>query len=422
MDSLLIKGGNKLYGEIDISGSKNASLPMMIASMLTEDKVKIKNIPKLADVNTLKEILKSLGTEINTSPEFIELKTKNIINNCASYDLVKRMRASFWVLAPLISRTGYAEVSLPGGCAIGTRPVDIYLKILKKMGVNISINDGYIIAKTEKALKGINFKLKKESVGCTHFFLMLSVLANGESRLTNAACEPEVKALGEMLNSMGAKISGLGTKELNIKGVTKLDEISLEAPPDRIETGTFAIALAITGGKITLKNTIHGENKLLLRFLKKAGVIVKTTCSSIILEKNDTKIKPVNIDTQPYPGFPTDLQAQFMSLMALSNGKSYIRENIFENRFMHVQELVRLGADIKLKGDKAIINGVKELNGAKVMATDLRASASLVIAALAANDKTKISRIYHLDRGFYNLEEKLNNCGASIERVKEKNG
>ena len=422
MDSLLIKGGNKLYGEIEISESKNASIPIMIASMLTEDKVELKNIPKLADVKTLKEILRSLGTEINTSPEVIEFKTKKIISNCASYDLVRKMRASFWVLAPLISRTGYAEVSLPGGCAIGTRPVDIYLKILKKMGVDISINDGYIVAKTEEALKGINFKLKKESVGCTHFFLMLSVLANGESRLTNAACEPEVKALGEMLNNMGAKIRGLGTKELNIKGVTKLDGVSLTVPPDRIETGTFAIALGITGGKITLRNTIHRENELLLRFLRETGVHVKTTDNSIILEKNDTEIKPVNIDTQPYPGFPTDLQAQFMSLMALSNGKSYIRENIFENRFMHVQELVRLGADIKLKGDKAIINGVKELNGAKVMATDLRASASLVIAAIAATDKTKISRIYHLDRGFYNLEEKLNNCGASITRVKEING
>ena len=422
MDSLLIKGGNKLYGEIDISGSKNASLPIMIASLLTEDKVKLKNIPTLADVKTLIEILKSLGAEIKTSSDVIELRTKEIISNRASYDLVKKMRASFWVLAPLIARTGYAEVSLPGGCAIGTRPVDIYLKILKKMGVNISINDGYIIAKTEKALKGINFKLKKESVGCTHFFLMLSATANGVSHLSNAACEPEVQALGEMLNKMGAKIYGLGTNELTIKGVSKLDGISLKVPPDRIETGTFAIALGIVGGKITLRNTIHSENKLLLNLLSKSGILIKTKNNSIILEKNDTEIKPVNIDTRPYPGFPTDLQAQFMSLMTLSNGKSFIRENIFENRFMHVQELVRLGADIKLKGDKAIINGVKKIKGANVMATDLRASASLVIAALAATDITKISRIYHLDRGFYNLEEKLNNCGASIKRVKERNG
>ena len=419
MDLLSINGRKKLFGDINISGSKNASLPMMIASLLTEEQIILRKIPQLSDVQTLISILDSLGSKINITANSIKLKTKEIINHQAAYKLVKKMRASFWVLGPLIARTGYAEVSLPGGCAIGTRPIDIYLKMLKKMKVNIAIEDGYVIAKTNKEIKSIDFKLEKESVGCTHFFLMLTVLADGTSHLSNAACEPEIIALGKMLNEMGAKIKGLGTKEITVKGVNKLKGVTIEIPPDRIETGTYAIALAATGGEINLKNTRHKEISLLLKLLKKTGVQIKTSTNSIKLEKLDEEIFPVNIDTRPYPGFPTDLQAQMMSLVALSTGESTIKENIFENRFMHVQELVRLGANIKLNGDKAIIKGSKELIGANVMATDLRASASLVIAGLAAKGKTTISRIYHLDRGFYNLEKKLNNCGASIKRIKE---
>ena len=419
MDSLIINGGKKLIGNIPISGSKNACLPMMIASLMTDEKMTLNNIPMLSDVKTLISILKSLGTNIEYKKDNLYLHTKEIINHKASYDLVKKMRASFWVLAPLIAKKGYAEVSLPGGCAIGTRPIDIYLKMLKEMNINYSINNGYIVAKTESPIKGIKFKLEKKSVGCTHFFLMLACLASGTSKLSNAACEPEVIQLGMLLNKMGAKIKGLGSKQIIIEGVKKLNGTNETVPSDRIEAGTFAIAVSATGGEIKLENTNYGENKLLFNILEKTGSKINKSKNSITIEKTNDKIYPVNIKTSPYPGFPTDLQAQIMALMTISNGKSEIKENIFENRFMHVQELVRMGANIKLDKDRALIRGVKKLNGANVMATDLRASASLIIAGLAAIGKTSISRIYHLDRGFYNLESKLNNCGASIKRISE---
>ena len=419
MDSLIINGGKKLIGDIPISGSKNACLPMMIASLMTDEKMILNNIPMLSDVKTLISILKSLGTNAVYIKNSLNLHTKEIINHKASYDLVKKMRASFWVLAPLLAKSGYAEVSLPGGCAIGTRPIDLYLKILKEMNINYTINNGYIVAKREGPIKGLNFKLEKKSVGCTHFFLMLACLANGTSKLSNASCEPEVIHLGLLLNKMGAKIKGLGSKKIIIEGVKKLNGVTEIIPSDRIETGTFAIAVSATGGKVKLENTNYEENKLLFNILEKTGSIINKSKNSILIEKNHSKIYAANIKTSPYPGFPTDLQAQIMALMTISNGKSEIKENIFENRFMHVQELVRMGANIKLDKDRAIIKGVGGLNGANVMATDLRASASLIIAGLVATGTTKISRIYHLDRGFYNLENKLNNCGASIKRISE---
>ena len=419
MDSLIINGGKKLIGDIPISGSKNACLPMMIASLMTDEKMILNNIPMLSDVKTLISILESLGTNAVYIKNSLNLHTKEIINHKASYDLVKKMRASFWVLAPLLAKSGYAEVSLPGGCAIGTRPIDLYLKILKEMNINYTINNGYIVAKREGPIKGLNFKLEKRSVGCTHFFLMLACLANGTSKLSNASCEPEVIHLGLLLNKMGAKIKGLGSKKIIIEGVKKLNGVTEIIPSDRIETGTFAIAVSATGGKVKLENTNYEENKLLFNILEKTGSIINKSKNSISIEKNHNKIYAANIKTSPYPGFPTDLQAQIMALMTISNGKSEIKENIFENRFMHVQELVRMGANIKLDKDRAIIKGVRRLNGANVMATDLRASASLIIAGLVATGTTKISRIYHLDRGFYNLENKLNNCGASIKRISE---
>ena len=419
MDSLIINGGKKLIGDIPISGSKNACLPMMIASLMTDEKMILNNIPMLSDVKTLISILESLGANAVHIKNSLNLHTKEIINHKASYDLVKKMRASFWVLAPLLAKSGYAEVSLPGGCAIGTRPIDLYLKILKEMNINYKINNGYIVAKTEGPIKGLNFKLEKKSVGCTHFFLMLACLANGTSKLSNASCEPEVIHLGLLLNKMGAKIKGLGSKKIIIEGVKKLNGVTEIIPSDRIETGTFAIAVSATGGKVKLENTNYEENKLLFNILEKTGSIINKSKNSISIEKNHSKIYAANIKTSPYPGFPTDLQAQIMALMTISNGKSEIKENIFENRFMHVQELVRMGANIKLDKDRAIIKGVRRLNGANVMATDLRASASLIIAGLVATGTTKISRIYHLDRGFYNLENKLNNCGASIKRISE---
>ena len=417
MDSLIINGGKKLVGNIPISGSKNACLPMMIASLMTDEKMTLNNIPMLSDVKTLISILESLGSNIEHKKNNLYLHTKEIINHKASYDLVKKMRASFWVLAPLLAKKGYAEVSLPGGCAIGTRPIDIYLEMLKEMNIKYSINNGYIVAKVESHIRGINFKLEKTSVGCTHFFLMLACLATGTSKLYNAACEPEVVQLGMLLNKMGAKIKGLGSKKIIIEGVKKLNGINEIVPSDRIEAGTFAIAVSATGGRIKLENTNYDENKTLFQILEKTGSNINKSKNSISIEKTNDEIYPVNIKTSPYPGFPTDLQAQIMTLMAISNGKSEIKENIFENRFMHVQELVRMGANIKLDKDKALIKGIKNLNGANVMATDLRASASLIIAGLVAIGKTTISRIYHLDRGFYNLECKLNNCGASIKRI-----
>ena len=426
MDVIQIKGGNFLEGEINISGSKNASLPMIIASLLTKDKVKIKNIPNLSDVFTLLKLIKSLGSEFelvneDKSSYKLIIQTKKIKSNIAPYDLVRKMRASFWVLAPLILRYGEAKVSLPGGCAIGIRPINFYLSILKKMGAVIKIKDGYVQASIKDNLKPIYHKLDFPSVGVTHFFLMISSLIEGESIVRNAAKEPEIISLAEMLNKMGAKITGYGTDTIVINGCSKLKGTNTKIPPDRIEAGTFTLAVATTGGKLKLNSINIKEIETLKNVLKNIDVKIKSSENSIEVIKKNRVIHPTDIETKPYPGFPTDLQAQFMALMAYSKGKSRIKETIFENRFMHVQELVRLGAKIKLSGDTAIVNGVKKLYGAPLMATDLRASASLIIGALRAEGTSTIRRVYHLDRGFDKIEQKLGSCGAIIERKRDKN-
>ena len=426
MDIIQIKGGNFLEGEINISGSKNASLPMIIASLLTEDKIKIRNIPNLSDVFTLLKLIKSLGSEFelineDNSTYKLIIQTKKIKSNIAPYDLVRKMRASFWVLAPLILRYGEAKVSLPGGCAIGTRPINFYLSILKKMGALIKIKDGYVKASIKNNLKPINYKLDFPSVGVTHFFLMISSLIEGESIIRNAAMEPEIISLADMLNKMGAEISGYGTNTIVINGCSKLKGTNIKIPPDRIEAGTFTLAVATTGGKLKLNSINIREIETLKNVLKNIDVEIKSSENSIEVIKKNRAIHPTDIETKPYPGFPTDLQAQFMALMAYSKGKSRIKETIFENRFMHVQELVRLGAKIELSGDTAIVDGVKKLYGAPLMATDLRASASLIIGALRAEGTSTIRRVYHLDRGFDKIEQKLGSCGATIERKRDKN-
>ena len=412
MDLIEIIGNSPLEGKIKISGSKNASLPIMIASLLTKEKVELSNIPNLSDVLTLIDLMKSLGADIEYDKS-LELKgkisciTKEILHSEASYDLVRKMRASFWVLAPLIARYGEAKVSLPGGCAIGIRPIDFYLSILKKMGVKLKLKDGYVYASIKNQLKSLNFSLDFPSVGVTHFFLMMASLAEGKSIINNAAKEPEVIALAEMLNKMGAKIKGHGTNTISIEGVSNLNGTKFSIPPDRIEAGTFAIAVSATGGNISLESVNPDEITLLSNLLRESGTKITTSKNLMKIKKDNKIINSIDVSTAPYPGFPTDLQAQFMTLMALGNGKSSIKENIFENRFMHVQELARFGANIKLKGDTAFIRGVKEFNSAPVMATDLRASASLIIAALSAKGKSTIRRIYHLDRGFDKIENKL---------------
>ena len=426
MDLIKIKGGNFLEGEINISGSKNASLPIIIASLLTRDKVQIKNIPNLSDVFTLLKLIKTLGSEYqlkneNNSSYKLNIQTKKIKNNLASYDLVRKMRASFWVLAPLILRYGEARVSLPGGCAIGIRPINFYLSILEKMGATIKIKDGYVQASIKNNLKPINYKLNFPSVGVTHFFLMISSLIEGESIIRNAAMEPEIISLAEMLNKMGAKITGYGTSKIIVNGCARLKGANITIPSDRIEAGTFALAVAATGGKLKLKSINIKEIDTLKKVLQNTGVEIKSSEKFVEIIKKNRVIHPIDIETKPYPGFPTDLQAQFMALMAYSNGKSKIKETIFENRFMHVQELVRLGAQIKLNIDTAIVNGAKKLYGAPLMATDLRASASLIIGALRAEGTSTIRRVYHLDRGFDKIEQKLRSCGAIIERKRDNN-
>ena len=425
MDLIEIKGGNHLEGEIKISGSKNASLPMMIASLLTKEKVELDNIPNLSDVLTLLELMKTLGAKFELkknqdSSYKLITQIEEIVSNEASYNLVRKMRASFWVLAPLILRYGEAKVSLPGGCAIGIRPINFYLSILESMGTTLKLKDGYVLASVKNQLKPINFKLIFPSVGVTHFFLMMTSLVEGKSVIKNAAKEPEVIFLANMLNKMGAKITGHGTNKITVIGNSKLKGVKIAAPPDRIEAGTFALAVSATGGKLKLNSINTEEIYSLISSLKNSGVKIISSKNSLEIIKNDKIINPTDISTMPYPGFPTDLQAQFMALMAYAKGKSKIKETIFENRFMHVQELVRLGANIKLKGDTALIDGVDKLYGAPLMATDLRASASLIIAALRAEGTSTIRRVYHLDRGFDKIENKLSSCGAIIERKRDK--
>ena len=427
MDRIRIVGGEKLNGTIPISGAKNATLPLMIASLLTEDKLVLENVPRLADVIQLQRILGNHGVDVMIAGKragadanagrTIELSAATIADTTAPYELVSTMRASFWVIAPLVARMGIAKVSMPGGCAIGTRPVDLLIMALEKLGAEIEIEGGYVIARAPNGLRGGEINFPKVTVSGTHTALMAAVLARGTTVIDNAAREPEIGDVADCLNKMGAKVSGIGTSRLVVEGVAKLNGARHAVLPDRIETGTYAMAVAMTGGDVLLQNARPELLQAALDVIAQAGATVTATNEGIRITRNGAGIKPVDVTTAPFPGFPTDLQAQLMALMTRADGTSHITETIFENRFMHVQELARLGARIQLDGMRATIEGVKKLKGAPVMATDLRASVSLVIAALAAEGETIVNRVYHLDRGFEKLEEKLGRCGARIERI-----
>jgi UDP-N-acetylglucosamine 1-carboxyvinyltransferase len=427
MDRISIAGGRHLKGTIPISGAKNAALPLIIASLLTSDRLTLKNVPNLADVTLLTRILRNHGLDLtidgkraDPSPhlgETFHLTARDIVDTTAPYELVSRMRASFWVLGPLLARCGEARVSMPGGCAIGTRPVDLHLMGMKALGAEIDIDGGYVVAKAPKGLHGARVVFPKVSVGATHNVMMAASLAKGETVIENAAREPEIGDVAECLTKMGAKIEGIGTSTLRIEGASRLEGAVHAVLPDRIETGTYAFAVAAAGGEVELKGARKNLLEAAFAALEQTGVSITETHAGVRVARNGGMLEPITIETQPFPGFPTDLQAQLMALMTKAKGTSVIRETIFENRFMHVQELVRLGADIQLQGDTATVKGVKTLRGAQVMATDLRASVSLVIAGLMAEGQTTINRVYHLDRGFERLEQKLSGCGASIERI-----
>jgi len=414
---LLIRKSSPLKGIIEVSGSKNSALPIMAASLLLNDKCLLKNIPNLADVNSMINLLESLGAKINKKKSYITINCSNLKNHKAEYNLVKKMRASILVLGPLLSRNQNAIVSLPGGCAIGTRPINYHLYGLKKLGAKISIKDGYVIAKAPNGLRGNTIELPRVSVGATENLLLASILAKGKTVIKNAAKEPEVQDLCNFLNMMGANIKGIGKKNIIIKGVKKLKSVKYSIIPDRIEAGTFIVAALITKGKLRINNIIIEHLQTPLKVLKKMGAKIKIQKNYIIVDGKNSQLFSSKIKTKPYPGFPTDLQAQFMCLFSLIKGKSYIEESVFENRFMHVSELNRLGAKIFVKNQNCKIEGVEKLIGAQIMASDLRASVSLVLAGLVANGETQIDRIYHLDRGYEKIENKLNPCGANIKRI-----
>jgi UDP-N-acetylglucosamine 1-carboxyvinyltransferase len=427
MDRIIIRGGRRLQGRIPISGAKNAALPLMIAALLTEEPLTLSNVPRLADVALLQRILRELGAHTTLlgrkagedpfTGDVLRIHAEEITNLTAPYELVSRMRASFWVIGPLLARCGRARVSLPGGCAIGTRPVNFYLDALSRMGADIDIEQGYVVAEAPKGLKGAHIIFPKVSVGATHVAMMAATLAKGETLIENAAREPEVADLARCLVAMGARIEGAGTSTIRIQGVERLHGAEHHVLPDRIETATYAMAAAMTGGEVLLTGTRADMLEAFIEVMDEAGIAISEEPEGLRVRRNGGVIRPVTVETQPYPGFPTDLQAQLMALMTRADGVSVIRETIFENRFMHVQELARLGADIRLAGDTATVRGVERLIGAPVMATDLRASVSLVIAGLAAEGTTELNRVYHLDRGFEALERKLAAVGADIERV-----
>ena len=427
MDKIKITGGAPLNGVIPISGAKNAALPLMIASLLTRDTLTLANMPLLADVTQLERILGNHGVDFAISGKrsgqtentgrTVHFTARDIVDTTAPYELVSRMRASFWVLAPLVARMGAARVSLPGGCAIGTRPVDLLIMAMEKLGTKIEIENGYVVAEAKKGLVGGEIDFPKVTVGGTHTALMAASLARGATVIRNAAREPEIVDLAECLKKMGAKIIGSGQSTIEVQGVGSLHGAHHDVLPDRIEAGTYAMAVAMAGGDVLLAGARADLLQAALDALTKSGASVCETSDGLRVSRNGGAIHPVDIDTAPFPDFPTDLQAQFMALMTRAAGTSRITETIFENRFMHVQELARLGANIKLEGDTAIVTGSDHLEGAPVMATDLRASVSLVIAGLAARGETTINRVYHLDRGFERLENKLRACGAQIERV-----
>jgi UDP-N-acetylglucosamine 1-carboxyvinyltransferase len=417
LDKLIIKGGRRLCGEITVSGSKNAALPIFCSTILAPGVHEIRNVPALRDINTTIRLLETLGARIEGRSGTVRVDTTGIDQVEATYDLVKTMRASVLVLGPLLARFGRSRVSLPGGCAIGARPIDQHLKGLAAMGAEIRLSHGYVEAEARQ-LRGARIYFDISTVGGTEHLLMAAATAKGETVLENAAREPEIIELAEVLNGMGAHIDGAGTDTIRIVGVEQLVPMSHAVMPDRIEAGTFMIAAAMTGGDVRIRNMRLEHLDALTFKLQDAGVEVVSR-DNLVQVRGPERIRPVNIKTRPYPGFPTDMQAQFMALMCLADGASVISENIFENRFMHIAELLRFGADIVTEGNSATVKGVRQLSGAPVMATDLRASASLVLAGLAADNTTEISRIYHLDRGYERIEEKLKGLGADIERVAE---
>jgi UDP-N-acetylglucosamine 1-carboxyvinyltransferase len=427
MDRIRIVGGRPLNGTIPISGAKNATLPLMIASLLTDEPLILDNVPRLADVIQLQRILGNHGVDVMVAGkrpgdsayqgQTLQISARHIIDTTAPYELVSKMRASFWVIGPLVARMGEARVSMPGGCAIGTRPVDLLIMAMECLGADIEIDGGYVVARAPKGLRGGEINFPKVTVGGTHTALMAAALARGTTVIDNAAREPEIGDVADCLNKMGAKITGAGTSRIVVEGVAKLNGARHSVLPDRIETGTYAMAVAMTGGDVVLEGARAELLQSALDVLVAAGVEITATNAGIRITRNGAGIAPVEVTTAPFPGFPTDLQAQLMALMTRAGGTSHITETIFENRFMHVQELARLGARIHLDGEKATIEGVERLKGAPVMATDLRASVSLVIAALAAEGETMVNRVYHLDRGFERLEDKLVACGADISRI-----
>jgi UDP-N-acetylglucosamine 1-carboxyvinyltransferase len=425
MDKICIKGGVPLEGVIPIGGAKNAALPLMAASLLMPETLTLKNVPVLADIATMANLLVQHGVGVMRGEEgtdsghVVELSAGNITSSTAPYDLVRKMRASVLVLGPLVARCGRARVSLPGGCAIGPRPVDLHLKGLQRLGAEVELREGYIDARAPKGLRGAEIAFPAVSVGATENLLMAASLAEGETLLINAAREPEITNLAECLVAMGARIDGIGSDRLRILGVPQLHGATHSIIPDRIETGTYIMAAAATNGEVRLTGTRLDLVAAVVRILESAGVKVEETAGELVVRRAAERLEGVDVMTEPYPGFPTDLQAQTMALMTIANGASMITETIFENRFMHVPELARMGANINVHGASALVRGVPRLMGAPVMATDLRASVSLVVAGLAAAGETVINRVYHLDRGYERLEEKLAGCNARIERIRD---
>lgn len=419
MDKLAIIGGRPLYGVIPISGAKNSALKVMAASLLSEHPLILENVPRLADVDMLLRLLEQHGVETSFDGSTLTLRASTITSTVAPYDLVRKMRASFNVLGPLLAREGKAKVSLPGGCAIGARPVDLHLKALEAMGAKIELDEGYVFAEAPGGLHGAEITFPFVSVGATEHMMLAAVLARGDTIIHNAAREPEITDLAECLIAMGAKIEGAGHSNIEITGVESLSGATHPVLPDRIETGAYAMAVGATGGELTLQNARADLLGAALPVLEEAGLSIEQVDNGLKVKKTGGRCRSVDIVTQPYPGVATDLQAQLMALMATSDGVSTIKETIFENRFMHAPELARMGAKISVDGQTATVRGVERLKGAPVMATDLRASMSLVIAALAAEGQTMVNRVYHLDRGFERLEEKLAECGALIERVRD---
>ncbi|WP_395174489.1 UDP-N-acetylglucosamine 1-carboxyvinyltransferase [Roseibium alexandrii] len=427
MDSIKVTGGAELNGIIPISGAKNAALPLMIASLLTDETLTLSNVPRLRDVAQLMQILSNHGVDYSVNGkrtgqddlagQTLNLTAREIVDTTAPYELVSKMRASFWVVGPLVARMHEARVSLPGGCAIGTRPVDFFIQGLEALGADIEIEGGYVVVKAPGGLTGGRVEFPRVSVGATHTIMMAATLAKGETEIVNAAREPEVVDLARCLKAMGARIEGEGTSTIRIQGVPRLHGAHHAVVPDRIETGTYAMAVAMTGGDVFLQGARTELLESALDTLRQTGAEITATDEGLRIYRNGNGIQPADVTTEPFPGFPTDLQAQFMALMTKAGGKSRITETIFENRFMHVQELARLGAQIAIDGRTATVEGVSTLRGAPVMATDLRASVSLVIAGLAAEGETTVSRVYHLDRGFERLEDKLTRCGAQIQRI-----